>query len=255
MHATLLLGAMCLTMSHLVPFYGTLSPKLQLNLGAAAFLDFKTDNIEEEVHRLTNGYGAHGVVVSVGSTAAYTEGFKLLRRLGTLVCVGIPRTDFDLPISPFMMIVRSIKVVGSSCGAYIARAIAQKYSEQVDGLLLRVPLVEPDNKNRDLDPFKPLVSDNQVMDNRSAEEKAALGDDVLIQTPAYVQALMRKYETMYTPAIEQADNDVLVPIREDPSGYVLSTSVLDEHAKFFAPALIWRAILNLSCASKKSHGA
>jgi alcohol dehydrogenase, propanol-preferring len=90
--------------------------KMCLDLGATVFLDFKTDNIEEEVKRLTNGYGAHAVVVSVGSTAAYTEGFKLLRRLGTLICVGIPRTDFDLPISPFMMIVRCLRVVGSSCG-------------------------------------------------------------------------------------------------------------------------------------------
>lgn len=90
--------------------------KMCLDLGAAVFLDFKTDDIEEEVKRLTNGYGAHGVVVGVGSTAAYIEGFKLLRRLGTLICVGIPKTDFDLPISPFMMIVRCLRVVGSSGG-------------------------------------------------------------------------------------------------------------------------------------------
>ncbi len=34
-------------------------------------------------------------------------------------------------------------LVGSSCGGYLARALAQKYAEQVDGLLLRVPLIEP----------------------------------------------------------------------------------------------------------------
>jgi alcohol dehydrogenase, propanol-preferring len=32
------------------------------------------------------------------------------------VCVGIPRTNFHLPVSPFEMIVRSLRVVGSSCG-------------------------------------------------------------------------------------------------------------------------------------------
>ena len=108
-------------------------------------------------------------------------------------------------------------VVGSSCGAYIARAIAQKYSTQVDGLLLRVPLMEPNDKDRDLDPFESLVSNKQVMDNRSAKEKAAMGNDVLIQTPEYVKALMRKYETLNSPAIEEGDNDVLVNIREDQS--------------------------------------
>ncbi|ETN41076.1 uncharacterized protein HMPREF1541_03011 [Cyphellophora europaea CBS 101466] len=95
---------------------GESKKKMAMELGATAFLDFKTDNVEEEVKRLTNGYGAHGVVVGAGSTAAYTEGFKLLRRLGTLVCVGLPRTDFDLPISPFWMVVRCLRVVGSSCG-------------------------------------------------------------------------------------------------------------------------------------------
>jgi alcohol dehydrogenase, propanol-preferring len=85
-------------------------------LGADAFLDFKTDDIEAEVLMLTDGVGAHAVVVGVGSTAAYELAFKLVRRLGTLVCVGIPRTNFHLPVSPFEMIVRSLKVVGSSCG-------------------------------------------------------------------------------------------------------------------------------------------
>jgi len=44
-------------------------------------------------------------------------------------------------------------VVGSSCGGYLAHALAIRYQQQVDGLLLRVPLVEPDNIKRDVDPF------------------------------------------------------------------------------------------------------
>lgn len=43
-------------------------------------------------------------------------------------------------------------LIGSSCGGYLARAIAQKYRDQVDGLLLRVPLIEPKDSIRDLDP-------------------------------------------------------------------------------------------------------
>lgn len=64
--------------------------------------------IDAEVRRLTNGFGVHACIVSAGSEAAYSQGLKLVRNLGTLVCVGIPRLDFDLPISPFMMIVRGI---------------------------------------------------------------------------------------------------------------------------------------------------
>ena len=90
--------------------------RMVMGFGAEAFLDFKKEDVEAGVMRLTGGLGAHGVVVGAGSTEAYTQGFKLLRRLGTLVCVGLPRIDFDLPISPFWMVVRSLRVVGSSCG-------------------------------------------------------------------------------------------------------------------------------------------
>lgn len=112
-------------------------------------------------------------------------------------------------------------LVGSSCGGYLARAIAQKYSNQVDGLLLRVPLIEPKDSMRDLDAFKPLVANEQLMSDMSAEDKTLLGD-VLVQTPAE----------------KKADSQVLDPIRADPHRYQLSFSVDNEGAKFFAPTLI-----------------
>jgi pimeloyl-ACP methyl ester carboxylesterase len=128
-------------------------------------------------------------------------------------------------------------LVGSSCGAYLARALAQKYIEQVDGLLLRVPLIEPNDAKRDLDAFKPLVSNEQLMSSMPAEDKALLGN-VLIQTPAYVEKLKTKYETVYLSAGEEAEKKVLDPIRLDPQRYQLSFSLANEHAKFFAPTLI-----------------
>lgn len=42
-------------------------------------------------------------------------------------------------------------LVGSSCGAYLARALVQIYAEHVDGLLVRVPLIEPKNSLRGLE--------------------------------------------------------------------------------------------------------
>ncbi|VUC29072.1 unnamed protein product [Clonostachys rosea] len=126
-------------------------------------------------------------------------------------------------------------VVGSSCGAYLARAVAQKYPDQVDGLLLRVPLIEPADSKRDVDPFKPLVENEQFLSSISAEDRASLGN-ILIQTPEYVEALRKKYQEVYTPAMKAADSKVLDPIREDPNRYGLSFS-LDE-AKFLAPTLI-----------------
>jgi alcohol dehydrogenase, propanol-preferring len=89
---------------------------LCIKLGAAKFLDFREDDVEAEIGKLTSGYGVHAVVVSAGSEGAYQQGFKLLRNLGTLVCVGLPRMDFGLPITPFAMVVRGLRAVGSSCG-------------------------------------------------------------------------------------------------------------------------------------------
>ncbi|KAJ5717655.1 pimeloyl- methyl ester esterase [Penicillium malachiteum] len=127
-------------------------------------------------------------------------------------------------------------LVGSSCGGYLARAIAQKYNEQVDGLLLRVPLIEPDNSMRDLDAFTPLVADNEIMSSIPDQEKALLGN-VIIQTPAYLQAMKAKYEGIYLPAVTASDTKVLDPIRADPQRYQLSFS-LNDGATFLAPTLV-----------------
>ncbi|KAJ5363705.1 uncharacterized protein N7496_009418 [Penicillium cataractarum] len=128
-------------------------------------------------------------------------------------------------------------LIGSSCGAYLARAISQKYANQIDGLLLRVPLIEPKNSMRDLDPFNPLVTNEQLMSNLSTEDKTLLGN-ILVQAPAYVEALKAKYDAVLRPAMENADNQMLDPIRADPDRYRLSDELIDGSAKFFAPALI-----------------
>lgn len=128
-------------------------------------------------------------------------------------------------------------LIGSSCGGYLARAIAQKYIKQVNGLLLRVPLIEPDDTIRDLDSFEPLVANKQFMSDISAEDRTLLGD-VLIQTPAYVKALKAKFEEVWIPAEEVADNKILDPIREDPSRYQLTIPLESRTSKFPAPTLI-----------------
>ncbi|KAJ5674424.1 uncharacterized protein N7477_004358 [Penicillium maclennaniae] len=128
-------------------------------------------------------------------------------------------------------------LVGSSCGGYLARAIAHKYAAQVDGLLLRVPLIEPKDSMRDLDAFRPVVANDQFMSSIPAEDRALLGN-VLVQTPDYIQKLKAKYEEIYLPAERASDAQVLDPIRADPHRYRLSLSLDNESAKFFAPTLI-----------------
>jgi propanol-preferring alcohol dehydrogenase len=59
-----------------------------------------------EVKGLTAGLGAHAVICTANSEQAYTQSMRLLRRLGVLVCVGIPSVPFKLPATPFDMIVK-----------------------------------------------------------------------------------------------------------------------------------------------------
>ncbi|KAE8153576.1 amino acid permease-domain-containing protein [Aspergillus avenaceus] len=83
--------------------------------GAAEFIDFRED-VKSRVHDLTDGVGAHAVVVSVGLESAYEQAVQLLRPVGTLVCVGLPRPDYHLPISPIHCVDRGLHVVGSCVG-------------------------------------------------------------------------------------------------------------------------------------------
>lgn len=128
-------------------------------------------------------------------------------------------------------------LIGTSCGGYLAQALVQKYREQVDGLLLRVPLIEPNNSMRDLDPFKPLVADAQLMSSMSVEERTSLGN-VLIQTAEYIKILKAKLDGIWNPAANAADNKVLDPIREDPTRYQLSLPLNGGTTEFLAPTLI-----------------
>ena len=129
-------------------------------------------------------------------------------------------------------------VTGSSCGGYLARAVAQKYSSQVDGLLLRVPLIEPKDSMRDVDDFQPLVRNEELMAGLSLEDKALLGN-VPVQTSTYIELAKSKTTQVYQPAMEAADTEVLDPIRADPKRYSLSFSLDDgEGVKFAAPTLV-----------------
>ncbi|KAL2815706.1 hypothetical protein BJX63DRAFT_156521 [Aspergillus granulosus] len=90
--------------------------ELCLNLGATTFLDYKHDDVESAVKQLTSGLGAHAVICTANGEAAYEQSLRLLRRLGVLVCVGIPNVPFKLPATPFDMIVKGLTIVGNSAG-------------------------------------------------------------------------------------------------------------------------------------------
>jgi propanol-preferring alcohol dehydrogenase len=77
------------------------------------------DDVVETVQRLTDGLGAHAVIVCTAHNSAYAQSANMLRFAGRVVCVGIPEGDM-VPIAgalPGVMVAKSIQIVGSAVGS------------------------------------------------------------------------------------------------------------------------------------------
>ncbi|KAF1831575.1 GroES-like protein [Decorospora gaudefroyi] len=91
-----------------------------MDSGAEHFLavDDKEIDLAQAVMGLTDGLGAHAVVVCTANNAAYASSLELLRFGGRVVCVGIPEGDV-VPIAsayPGLLVAKALQVVGSAVG-------------------------------------------------------------------------------------------------------------------------------------------
>ncbi|KAI1435822.1 GroES-like protein [Xylaria sp. CBS 124048] len=87
------------------------------SLGATAYIDIlSTPNLVQQVLTLTSGAGAHSVIVTAGSAAAYAHAIEMLRVGGTLCCVGIPsgRTFFETSVTA--IVIKGLRIVGNLVG-------------------------------------------------------------------------------------------------------------------------------------------
>lgn len=89
--------------------------KLELarRLGADLAIDGREPDAAATLVRETGG-GAHGVLVTAVSTAAFGQAISMVRRRGTVSLVGLPPGDFPLPIFP--VVLKRITVRGSIVG-------------------------------------------------------------------------------------------------------------------------------------------
>lgn len=89
--------------------------KLELarRLGADLAIDGREPDAAATLVRETGG-GAHGVLVTAVSTAAFGQAIAMVRRKGTVSLVGLPPGDFPLPIFP--VVLKRITVRGSIVG-------------------------------------------------------------------------------------------------------------------------------------------
>ncbi|MBR0690656.1 alcohol dehydrogenase AdhP [Bradyrhizobium manausense] len=88
------------------------------------------------------GGGAHGVLVTAVSTAAFAQALKMVRRKGTVSLVGLPPGEFPTPI--FDVVLKRITVRGSIVGTRrdLDEAIAFAADGKVKAEVAKVPLAE-----------------------------------------------------------------------------------------------------------------
>lgn len=81
-------------------------------LGAEIAIDANTQDPPSEIQKQIGG--AHAVVVTAVSTAAFKQALGMLRRRGTCVLIGIPSGEFPIPI--FDVVLNRYTILGSVVG-------------------------------------------------------------------------------------------------------------------------------------------
>ena len=118
--------------------------KLALEAGADHAVNALDKDAVERVIAFTGG-GAHGVLVTAVSTAAFAQALKMVRRRGTVSLVGLPPGEFPTPI--FDVVLKRITVRGSIVGTRrdLDEAIAFAADGKVKAEVTKVPLAEINN--------------------------------------------------------------------------------------------------------------
>lgn len=112
---------------------------LAKSLGAEIAIDAAAPDAAEQVVRQTGG-GAHGVLVTAVSAAAFGQALKLVRRRGTVSLVGLPPAAFPTPI--FDVVLKRITIRGSIVGTRndLAEAMAFAAQGSVRAVVSTAPL-------------------------------------------------------------------------------------------------------------------
>ncbi|MBS1159261.1 MAG: Zn-dependent alcohol dehydrogenase [Proteobacteria bacterium] len=85
---------------------------LAKTLGADEIINALTQDPVKEVHAAIRG--AHGVLITAASRAAFAQGVEMLHKRGTMALIGLPPGNFELPI--FDMVLNAKTVRGSIVG-------------------------------------------------------------------------------------------------------------------------------------------
>lgn len=83
---------------------------LSIESGAEFFIDYKTEDVVARVRDIT-GEGAHATIVVPGTEEALEMAPKLVRNMGFVVNVGLPRNDLNIPLSATICTARGENVL------------------------------------------------------------------------------------------------------------------------------------------------
>ena len=108
-------------------------------MGADATVNAKLPDAVEQIKKITDG-GAHGVLITAPSLAAFKQGVAMTRKLGTCVLTGLPPGEFPFPL--FDVVVKRITVRGSFVGTRqdMAEALTFAVEGKVKADIERQPL-------------------------------------------------------------------------------------------------------------------
>jgi propanol-preferring alcohol dehydrogenase len=112
--------------------------ELALALGADLAVDCSENGVVEKVIAETGG-GAHGVLVTAVSPAAFSQAIGCVRRRGTVSLVGLPPGEFPTPI--FDVVLKRITVRGSIVGT--RKDLAEALQFAAEGKVRTTVAVEP----------------------------------------------------------------------------------------------------------------
>lgn len=92
--------------------------QLVMDSGAEHFIDHTEGNVDQEVKKITGGFGAHAALVLTAANGAYAQVMDLLRFGGRAVCVGIPEGEPQAIAKawPQTMIAREQSIVAVAVG-------------------------------------------------------------------------------------------------------------------------------------------
>ena len=130
-----------------------------------------------------------------------------------------------------------VTLAGTSAGGYLAMGVVHRRPELVEGLLLRVPVVEMDRSARDLPAQRTLLADPGFVATLGPDE-AEVAAGALVQTPRYVEAAGAALRDKILPALARADEPFLDAIGGDPSRYGFTFDVTEMPVPFDRPALV-----------------